>query len=211
MVLFGLIAAAPSPFKKLEPKTYALTNQTTTTQKVEAKPEAPQIEQAKPVEPKPFDANDASTWPVCPENQWVWADDGKCHEKPAQQASVAQASTPATPIVTAAVNYGSHTDMLAAAGIAQSDWSAADYIVMHEGHYCPTIWNGETGCPAYHGTNHYKAYGVCQALSPEKMASAGADWETNPITQLRWCDSYAKARFGGWGAAYNYWLSHGNW
>ena len=154
-----------------------------------------------------FDAQKPETWPKCADDEFVRADNGQCAKKPAEAPVVAQ--TAPTPV--AAVNYGSHEQMLAAAGIAQSDWGAADYIVMHEGHYCPTIWNGETGCPAYHGYNTYKAYGVCQALSPQKMASAGDDWDTNAITQLRWCDSYAKSRFGGWWAAYSYWQAHGNW
>jgi hypothetical protein len=43
------------------------------------------------------------------------------------------------------------------------------------------------------------------------MASAGADWATNPITQLRWCDGYATSRYGGWAAAYNHWLAYHVW
>jgi hypothetical protein len=43
------------------------------------------------------------------------------------------------------------------------------------------------------------------------MATAGADWQTNPVTQLRWCHSYAQRRHGGWAGAYNYWLAHHNW
>lgn len=41
------------------------------------------------------------------------------------------------------------------------------------------------------------AYGIPQALPPGKMASAGRDWATNPMTQIRWLLSYVRARFGG--------------
>jgi len=46
-----------------------------------------------------------------------------------------------------------------------------------------------------HGNVH-EAYGIPQANPGTKMASHGADWRTNPITQLRWMADYAKARYG---------------
>lgn len=92
--------------------------------------------------------------------------------------------------------------VMAAAGIAASDYPYVNYIVNHEGG-----WDGTT---KYNRAGS-GAYGLCQALPGTKMASAGADWQTNPVTQLRWCNGYAVARFGGWGGAYNYWLSHNNW
>lgn len=88
---------------------------------------------------------------------------------------------------------------MARAGISPGDYSAADYIISHESGWRPFA-SGIGG-----------AYGLCQALPGSKMASAGADWRTNPVTQLRWCTNYAKSRFGGWQAAYQYWLSHRNW
>ena len=35
-----------------------------------------------------------------------------------------------------------------------------------------------------------------QALPGSKMASAGADWRTNPITQINWGIGYIKGRYG---------------
>jgi hypothetical protein len=43
------------------------------------------------------------------------------------------------------------------------------------------------------------------------MASAGSDWRTNPVTQLRWCDGYATGRYGSWSGAYSFWLRSGYW
>jgi hypothetical protein len=40
------------------------------------------------------------------------------------------------------------------------------------------------------------AYGLGQALPPEKMASAGDDWKTNPMTQLKWVARYIEERYG---------------
>ena len=41
------------------------------------------------------------------------------------------------------------------------------------------------------------AYGLPQALPGHKMASAGADWATNPKTQIRWMRGYVNSRYGG--------------
>lgn len=40
------------------------------------------------------------------------------------------------------------------------------------------------------------AYGIPQALPGKRMASHGADWKTNPVTQIRWGLDYVKERFG---------------
>ena len=88
------------------------------------------------------------------------------------------------------------------AGILPSDYSYVDFIVNHEG-----AWNGTTKWN-YQGSG---AYGICQALPGSKMASAGDDWQTNPVTQLKWCNGYAKGRYGGWAGAYSYWLANSYW
>jgi uncharacterized protein YabE (DUF348 family) len=90
------------------------------------------------------------------------------------------------------------TAIMAAAGIARSDYMYVDYIVSHE-----SGWN-------YTAHNSSGTWGLCQALPGSKMASAGADWQTNPVTQLKWCSGYA-SRYGGWAGAYNHWIVHKNW
>lgn len=40
------------------------------------------------------------------------------------------------------------------------------------------------------------AYGIPQALPGRKMAEMGADWITNPETQVRWGVNYIKNRYG---------------
>jgi hypothetical protein len=57
------------------------------------------------------------------------------------------------------------------------------------------IWNRESGW-VYDAENASGAYGIPQALPGSKMASAGADWQTNPATQIKWGLSYIKAIYG---------------
>lgn len=40
------------------------------------------------------------------------------------------------------------------------------------------------------------AYGIPQALPGKRMASEGADWLTNPATQIKWGLKYVKERYG---------------
>ena len=87
--------------------------------------------------------------------------------------------------------------VMAAAGIAKSDYPYVDYIVTRESGWRVNATNGRT-------------WGLCQALPGSKMASAGADWQTNPVTQLRWCSGYAAGK-GGWAASYQLWISKGWW
>jgi len=102
------------------------------------------------------------------------------------------------------------------AGIASSDQGFAAYIVDHEnGEWCATRWQGESGCPvsyvALYAVDAEVGYGLCQATPGNKMAASGSDWETNPVTQMKWCNSYAVGKYGSWSNAYTYWVDHHNW
>ncbi|WP_225728500.1 MULTISPECIES: transglycosylase SLT domain-containing protein [unclassified Nocardia] len=52
------------------------------------------------------------------------------------------------------------------------------------------------------------AYGLGQALPPEKMASHGPDWRVNPLTQIRWAYDYMNHRYGSPDAAWEFWQQH---
>ncbi|WP_432104903.1 lytic transglycosylase domain-containing protein [Streptomyces sp. bgisy091] len=53
------------------------------------------------------------------------------------------------------------------------------------------------------------AYGLVQALPGSKMASAGADWQTNPATQIKWGLSYMNSdRYGSPCAAWSFWQAN---
>lgn len=105
--------------------------------------------------------------------------------------------------------------VMAAAGIASRDYPYVNYIISHESGWCATKWQGQVGyCPPYyeplHSIDSGYGYGLCQSTPASKMASAGSDWQTNAVTQLRWCTGYA-SRYGGWEGAYNFWVSHHWW
>ncbi|MFB8101951.1 MULTISPECIES: transglycosylase SLT domain-containing protein [Streptomyces] len=72
-------------------------------------------------------------------------------------------------------------------------------IVNHE-----STWN-------YRATNASSgAYGLMQALPGHKMASAGADWQSNPATQIKWGLSYMDGRYGSPCGAWSFWQAN-NW
>ena len=95
---------------------------------------------------------------------------------------------------------GSKADWMRAAGIGDSDFGYVDYIISHE-----SGWD-------YHAVNRSSgAYGLPQSLPAGKLASAGADWRDNPVTQLRWAHNYAVGRYGSWGGAYHFWTVNHWW
>jgi len=55
-----------------------------------------------------------------------------------------------------------------------------------------------------------EADGIPQANPASKMASAGADWRDNPITQETWMIGYVDGRYGGPCQAWAYWERNGN-
>ncbi len=75
-------------------------------------------------------------------------------------------------------------------GVPEEDLEAALYIIYHESSCRVDAENPSSG-----------AYGIPQALPGNKMASAGDDWRTNPLTQLRWMDDYVRRRYGSWQGA----------
>jgi resuscitation-promoting factor RpfB len=67
------------------------------------------------------------------------------------------------------------------------------------------LWNKESGWRVDADNPSSSAYGIPQALPGSKMASAGADWLTNPATQITWGLNYIEGRYGdpcgAWGAS----------
>ena len=71
------------------------------------------------------------------------------------------------------------------------------------------LWNGESGWNERADNPTSDAYGIPQALPGSKMASEGADWRTNPETQIRWGLKYIKSRpdYGSPAKAWAMWQS----
>lgn len=67
------------------------------------------------------------------------------------------------------------------------------------------LWQKESGWRVNAYNRSSGAYGIPQALPGKKMASAGADWETNAATQISWGLGYISGRYGdpcgAWGSS----------
>jgi hypothetical protein len=71
------------------------------------------------------------------------------------------------------------------------------------------LWNRESGW-LYDAENPSSgAYGIPQALPGDKMASAGADWLTNPATQIKWGLGYISQVYGTPCNAYDFDVANG--
>jgi hypothetical protein len=64
------------------------------------------------------------------------------------------------------------------------------------------LWDKESHWNVSASNKSSGAYGIPQAVPGSKMASVGADWKTNPETQIRWGLNYIKGRYknpcGAW-------------
>ncbi|MEV0415099.1 transglycosylase SLT domain-containing protein [Streptomyces sp. NPDC050448] len=78
-----------------------------------------------------------------------------------------------------------------------AQFAAFNNIVSRESGWNHTATNSSSG-----------AYGLVQALPGSKMASAGADWKTNPATQIKWGLDYMNSRYGSPVGAWNFWQTH---
>ncbi|MBR2589070.1 G5 domain-containing protein [Candidatus Saccharibacteria bacterium] len=83
------------------------------------------------------------------------------------------------------------------AGVSDGDLYNALTLIYHE-----------SGCRVSATNSSSGAYGIPQALPGNKMAEVGSDWETNPITQIKWMAKYVTGRYGGWSQAMSYWWEH---
>ncbi|MGO4754237.1 transglycosylase SLT domain-containing protein, partial [Streptomyces sp. 2MCAF27] len=70
-------------------------------------------------------------------------------------------------------------------------------IVNHE-----STWNYRAENPSS------GAYGLVQALPGSKMSSVGADWRTNPATQIKWGLNYMNERYDSPCGAWSFWQAN---
>jgi hypothetical protein len=78
--------------------------------------------------------------------------------------------------------------------VGSGQYACFSNIVSHESGWDYTATNAGSG-----------AYGLVQALPGSKMASAGADWRTNPATQIKWGLNYMNSRYGSPCDAWSFW------
>lgn len=70
-------------------------------------------------------------------------------------------------------------------GWDSTQFSCLDQLYISESNWDPSATNASSG-----------AYGIPQSLPAEKMATAGADWRTNPATQIEWGLDYISSSYG---------------
>jgi hypothetical protein len=102
-------------------------------------------------------------------------------------------------------------------GVARTVWIIAQKKIVAHGWTVAgqfdclnQIWIHESSWKVYATNPSSGAYGIPQALPGSKMAAAGADWGTNPATQVEWGEDYIQSRYGTPCAAWSFWHSH-NW
>jgi hypothetical protein len=89
------------------------------------------------------------------------------------------------------------SDPRAVATLLASDrgWGAGEFSCLD------SLWTKESGwnwsaSNGNSGPNSGSAYGIPQSLPGSKMASMGADWATNPVTQIKWGLQYISDMYG---------------
>jgi hypothetical protein len=78
-----------------------------------------------------------------------------------------------------------------------SQYQCFSNIVTRESGWNYTATNASSG-----------AYGLVQALPGSKMSSAGADWRTNPATQIKWGLNYMNSRYNSPCGAWSFWQAN---
>lgn len=127
----------------------------------------------------------------------------KAKQEAEQKAKEEQAKTSNAPKATSTASIPSVQEafdqLCGEYHLTQEQKNMWSFIIDHESGWNPTNQNPESG-----------AYGLGQALPASKMAPYGADYMTNPKTQLKWMYSYMTegSRYGSIEAAYNFWLAN---
>ncbi|MFF8866207.1 transglycosylase SLT domain-containing protein [Streptomyces sp. NPDC015139] len=118
----------------------------------------------------------------------------------AHEAAVRSTARPSVPVPVPVPVPSSYTvaqiQAMARQIVGAGQFQCFSNIVAHE-----STWN-------YRALNPSGAYGLVQAYPGSKMASAGADWRTNPATQIKWGLNYMNQRYGSPCAAWSYWQAH---
>jgi hypothetical protein len=79
---------------------------------------------------------------------------------------------------------------------AERGWGTTQFTCLNR------LWNRESQWNYRASNPSSGAYGIPQALPGRKMISAGSDWRTNPVTQIKWGLNYIADRYatpcGAW-------------
>lgn len=86
---------------------------------------------------------------------------------------------------------------------AQRGWGDDEFTCLDK------LWTKESNWRVDADNPSSSAYGIPQALPGSKMSSAGADWRTNPATQITWGLGYIEGRYGTPCAAWSHSVAKG--
>jgi Transglycosylase SLT domain len=100
-------------------------------------------------------------------------------------------------VVAPTVASAATPQQIAASIVPANQLDSFSKIISHESGWNVTATNPSSG-----------SYGLGQALPASKMASEGADWKTNPTTQIKWAYKYMCERYGSPNAAWSFWSTH---
>lgn len=118
-----------------------------------------------------------------------------------EKEELATASRSATRDASSFASQGSYTvaevQAMARQMVPGDQFQCFSNIVNHE-----STWNYRASNPSS------GAYGLVQALPASKMSSAGADWQTNPATQIKWGLNYMDERYGSPCGAWSFWQAN---
>ena len=110
-------------------------------------------------------------------------------------ATAPSASPAAASSAPAAETAAAGTDAASAQAVARSmmgsyGWGDDQFSCL------VSLWNRESSWNYQAENASSGAYGIPQALPGSKMGSVGADWRTNPTTQIVWGLGYISGRYG---------------
>jgi hypothetical protein len=74
--------------------------------------------------------------------------------------------------------------------LSQFGWSSSQFSCLQP------LWERESGWSVTAENPTSGAYGIPQSLPASQMSSAGADWQTDAATQIRWGLTYIQGRYG---------------
>lgn len=117
----------------------------------------------------------------------------------AATAAAASRSSARDDLPSGAAVGGSASDAVAYAQSAMSttEYECIAHIITNESGWNVNATNASSG-----------AYGLGQALPGSKMASAGSDWQSNGVTQMKWTIGYVNSRYGGACKAWSFWQAN---
>ncbi|WP_019178920.1 lytic transglycosylase domain-containing protein [Microbacterium yannicii] len=105
-------------------------------------------------------------------------------------SSRSSGSSAPSPVYAAAGTSAADAQAIARDMIAGYGWGDDQFACL------VPLWQKESGWNSQAHNRSSGAYGIPQALPGSKMASAGADWQTNAATQISWGLGYISGRYG---------------